>query len=243
VTVCPYIAMYKTDTFFNSSQEEVRLREKMRRKLDLGTRESDTVIDQMEEDMDLEVLEIKQKYELRLAEARDVGLRLKGENGIMKKKFNQLQKDIHEQKETILGLGDDKKQLRQTIGDLKKDLTGLRKELWDRDDTIGDKERRIYDLKKKTQELEKFKFVLDYKIKQLKKQIEPRELDVADMKTTIKQMDHELEKYHKSNAYLELSITDLKHKLVGVQKDEVKQVRPCAFPKSKHCFKDLKEVW
>jgi hypothetical protein len=56
-------------------------------------------------------------------------------------------------------------------------------------------------------------------------------------------MYHELEKYHKSNAYLELSITDLKHKLVGVQKDEVKQVQPCAFPKSKHCFKDLKEVW
>lgn len=208
-----------TEEFSAKLREEVRLRENMKRKLDLGTRESDTIITQMEEDMDLEILAIKEKYELRLAEERDIGLRLKGENGIMKKKFNQLQKDIHEGKEFILTLEGDKKQLRNSIQYLEKDITGLRKELWDRDDTIGDKERRIYDLKKKTQGLEKFKFVLDYKIKELKKQIEPRELDVAEMKKTIQKMDHELEKYHKSNAYLELAISDLKHKLVGVQKD------------------------
>ena len=48
-------------------------------------------------------------------------------------------------------------------------------------------------LEEEDEELEKFKFVLDYKIKELKKEIEPREQDVADMKHTIQSMDHELE--------------------------------------------------
>ena len=212
-----------TEEFSAKLREEVRLREKMQRNLDLGTKESDEIVRQMEEDADLEIQELKERYELRLAEERDVGLRLKGENGIMKKKFNQLQKDIHEQKDVISSLGDDKRALRNTIAELEKDVAGLRKELSDRDDTIGDKEKRIYDLKKKTQELEKFKFVLDYKIKELKKEIEPREQDVADMKHTIQSMDHELERYHKSNAHLDLTIQDLKHKLAGLQKDVVKQ--------------------
>ena len=39
-----------------------------------------------------------------------------GENGIMKKKFNALQKDIDDQKEEIKQLFEQKKELYQTIG-------------------------------------------------------------------------------------------------------------------------------
>ena len=49
---------------------------------------------QLEEDADREIDQQKGRYEARLAHEREVSLRLKGENGIMKKKFNVLQRDI-----------------------------------------------------------------------------------------------------------------------------------------------------
>ena len=180
--------------------------ERIQQNLQQSTKESDETKKQMEEDADLEIEDLKEKYETKLAAEREAALRLKGENGIMKKKFTLLQKDIHVQKDEIQSLFDDKKELYATIASLEKDIAGLKREIRERDDTISDKEKRIYDLKKKNQELEKFKFVLDYKIKELKKQIEPREVDIADMKETIQKMDHELERYHKNNVKLDLTI-------------------------------------
>eukprot|EP00495_Collosphaeridae_sp_1-RS-2012_P005192 TRINITY_DN45_c0_g2_i10.p2 TRINITY_DN45_c0_g2~~TRINITY_DN45_c0_g2_i10.p2 ORF type:complete len:67 (-),score=44.41 TRINITY_DN45_c0_g2_i10:2-202(-) len=42
---------------------------------------------QMEEDLDIEIEELKQKYESILSEEREATLRLKGENGVKKKKY------------------------------------------------------------------------------------------------------------------------------------------------------------
>ncbi|RQM17951.1 hypothetical protein B5M09_007464, partial [Aphanomyces astaci] len=142
-----------------------------------------------------------------------------GENGIMKKKFTALQKDIEDQKEEIRSLQEKGKELYENIKGLEKDIQGHKKEIREREETIQDKEKRIYDLKKKNQELEKFKFVLDYKIKELKRQIEPRENEIADMKLQIEEMDQELEHYHKSNAALDLMIGELTLKMDGMQKD------------------------
>jgi septal ring factor EnvC (AmiA/AmiB activator) len=111
---------------------------------------------------------------LQLAAEKEATLRLKGENGIMRKKFSALQKDIEDQREEIKGLLEKQQQLYEKIKGLEKDIQGHKKEINEREETIQDKEKRIYDLKKKNQELEKFKFVLDYKIKELKRQIEPR---------------------------------------------------------------------
>ena len=72
---------------------------------------------------------VKERYEQKLASEREVGLRLKGENGIMKKKFNNLQKDINEQKDEIQQLFDQKKDLYSTISSLEKDINGLKKEI------------------------------------------------------------------------------------------------------------------
>ena len=149
------------------------IRDRIQQNLQQSTKESDETKKQMEEDADLEIEDLKEKYELRLAAERESGLRLKGENGIMKKKFTLLQKDINVQKDEIQSLFDDKKELYATIASLEKDIAGLKREIRERDDTISDKEKRIYDLKKKNQELEKFKFVLDYKIKELKRDIGP----------------------------------------------------------------------
>ncbi len=53
------------------------------------------------------------RYEAKLTAERDMGLRLKGENGIMKKRFSALQKDIDEAREECKALFDQKKELYQ----------------------------------------------------------------------------------------------------------------------------------
>ena len=53
------------------------------------------------------------RYEGKLTAERDMGLRLKGENGIMKKRFSALQKDIDEAREECKALFDQKKELYQ----------------------------------------------------------------------------------------------------------------------------------
>ena len=208
-----------TEEYEGKIQEEQMNSQQVHQEKEENLREFEETKRQLEEDTDREIEELKERYEVKLAAEREIGLRLKGENGIMKKKFHALQKDIDDQKEEIKQLFEQKKELYQTISSLEKDINSLKKEIKERDETIGDKEKRIYDLKKKNQELEKFKFVLDYKIKELKKQIEPRELEISDMKEQIKEMDHELERYHKNNANLDLNISDLKLKLEGLQQE------------------------
>ncbi|KAJ3172248.1 Cilia- and flagella-associated protein 57 [Geranomyces variabilis] len=196
-----------------------------------------------EQDADTEILEIKHRYEKKLKEEREIGLRLKGENGIMRKKFNTLNSEIDAHKTEIGKMFNEEKKLHGVIKSLEKDILGLKKEILERDETIQDKEKRIYDLKKKNQELEKFKFVLDYKIKELKRQIEPREQDIQGMTHQIKEMDVELEHYHKANSNLELTIADLKLKLRAAEKEVAKEhARVKAFAATVKRFKvDLNE--
>ena len=86
-----------------------------------------------------EIEELKEKYESKLSTERESSLRLKGENGIMRKKFNALQKDIEAQKEEIKNLFEQKRELYATIASLEKDIASLKREIRERDETIGDK--------------------------------------------------------------------------------------------------------
>ncbi|XP_068949908.1 cilia- and flagella-associated protein 57-like [Petaurus breviceps papuanus] len=176
-------------------------------------REFEETKKQIEEDEDHEIQDIKTKYEKKLRDEKEANLRLKGETGIMRKKFSSLQKEIEERSSDIESLKGEQVKLQGVIKALEKDIQGLKREIQERDETIQDKERRIYELKKKNQELEKFKFVLDYKIKELKKQIEPRENEIKAMKEQIQEMEAELERFHKQNTQLELNITELWQKL------------------------------
>ncbi|XP_033738759.1 cilia- and flagella-associated protein 57-like [Pecten maximus] len=174
---------------------------------------------QIEEDADREILDIKNNYEIRLRAEKEDNIKLRGESGIMKKKFTSLQREIDDHKEEIKKFQAETQKQTNVIRNMEKDIMGLKKEIQERDDTIQDKEKRIYDLKKKNQELEKFKFVLDYKIKELKKQIEPRENDIKRMKDQIQEMESELERFHKQNTQLELSIKELTQKLRATDKE------------------------
>ncbi|KAG9393987.1 WD domain, G-beta repeat [Carpediemonas membranifera] len=208
-----------TSSYEEKVQELSLLLENALQKNDDLQREFDETRDQMEDDADTELDEMRRTYETQLDGEKDMTLRLKGENGVLRRRFTVLKNRIQEQDEQLEKKGQVQQDLLQKIEGHKKDKEGLRKEITERDETIADKERRIYDLKKKNQELEKFKFVLDYKIKELKKQIEPRELEIGSMHEQIREMDAELERFHKQNSRLELQITDLKLKIDALQRD------------------------
>jgi cilia- and flagella-associated protein 57 len=140
---------------------------------------------QNQNDIDTEILNATSRYEKRLRVEREEGSRLKGENGIMRKKFNTLNKDIEDNKSEIQRMKDNAKKLESVITNLEKEIQILRKEMSDRDEHIQDRERKVYDLKKRNQELEKYKFVLDFRIKELKEQVEPRETHIAEMSNQI----------------------------------------------------------
>ncbi|CAB1323901.1 unnamed protein product [Coregonus sp. 'balchen'] len=174
---------------------------------------------QMEEDGDREIQDIRIRYERWLKDERETNMRLKGDTGIMKKKFSSLQKNIDDRSVEKEKMKSEQQKLLAHQKCLEKDILALKKEIQERDETIQDKEKCIYDLKKKNQELEKFKFVLDYKIKELKKQIEPRENDIKEMKEQTHEMEQELDTFHKKNAQQELDIAELKLKLHTTDKE------------------------
>lgn len=60
----------------------------------------------MYEDFDKEIEDLKEREQRKLDQEKDTSLGLKGENGIMKKKFSQLRKDIQdkiEEKQEVRG--------------------------------------------------------------------------------------------------------------------------------------------
>ncbi|KAG3052853.1 Cilia- and flagella-associated protein 57 [Phytophthora cactorum] len=207
-----------TEDFEQRLNEDRQLRMQMEEEKDELGREYRETVAQVEADVDEEIEALKKKYEDKLQAEREATLRFKGENGIMKKKFSALQKDIEDQRDQIKLLLEKEKELIEAIKQLEKEIQALKREIRARDETIGEKEKRIYDLKKKNQELEKFKFVLDYKIKELKRAIEPRENEIADMKAQIKEMDQELELFHKSNAQLDVLIGEQRQRINSLQK-------------------------
>eukprot|EP00750_Incisomonas_marina_P005576 INCI14025.2.p1 GENE.INCI14025.2~~INCI14025.2.p1 ORF type:complete len:1177 (-),score=246.53 INCI14025.2:336-3866(-) len=178
---------------------------------------SDEWTRQLAEDIDSEIAEMTREYEKKLEAEREATLRFKGENGIMKKRFTALVKDIEDQKEEIKAMLEKEKKLFAHITEQGERIRAKKRVTRDKDETIALKEKEIYELKKKNQELEKFKFVLDYRIKELKKQIEPREREITEMKDNIKTIDAELEKYHSSNARLDATIGDLRQELDDCQ--------------------------
>ena len=199
--------------------ETVRsLRNRAEEELSLTRRTCVEEATQLNTDIDVEIEDLKRKYENMLDAERVATLRFKGENGLMRKKFSALNKDIEIQHEEIKAMLDKERKLHSHISVLKREIKGFREIVQERDVEIGKKEKLIYDMKKKNQELEKFKFVLDFKIKELKRQIEPRENEIKDLKDKIRGRDTELERYHNNNASLDKSIGELRLRLNTLQR-------------------------
>ena len=84
---------------------------------------------EIEEDVDQEMTEVKLKFERKLKDEHEFSLRLKGENGIMKKKFSSLQKEIEELKLEVNKKYSDEKKLHTAMKQYDKDIQGYKKEV------------------------------------------------------------------------------------------------------------------
>ena len=114
---------------------DAKLREKqsemeaLQKEMTTQLREFEETSKETEEDADAEIIELKHRYEKKLKEEKEIGLRLKGENGIMRKKFNTLQSEIDAHKTEISKMYAEEKKLHNVIKSLEKDIAGLKKEV------------------------------------------------------------------------------------------------------------------
>ena len=88
------------------------------------------MVRQNQEDIDKEIESLISKYEKKVKAEREEGARLKGENGIMRKKINTLNKDIEENKTEIARMAENEKKLQNVISGFEKDIQNLRKEVF-----------------------------------------------------------------------------------------------------------------
>ncbi|CAH2006904.1 unnamed protein product [Acanthoscelides obtectus] len=192
----------------------VELREK--------AKEHELIKQQIEDDADREICELKVAHEKELKEEQDLNIRLRGESAVVKKKFLAAQKDSEDLKHQVYSMEAEHIKFKNIIVGLERENVDNKKEIQERDQTIEEKEKRIFQLKGKNQELEKFKFILDFKIKELKSQIEPRERTIQEQITQINEMVRELENLQKVILNLDLQLAELREKL-SASNNEVKR--------------------
>ena len=188
------------------------------------TKAHELIKQQIEEDADREIYEMRTFHAKELKEEQDLNVKIRGETAIVKKKLISSQKEIDDLKSKVYNLDNEHTKLKKSIINLEKDIVDLKKEISERDATIQDKEKRIFDLKRKNQELEKFKFILDFKIKELKSQIEPRERMIQEQTEQINAMVKELENLQRVILSLDLQLHELREKLYASDMELKKQV-------------------
>ncbi|OEH79837.1 wd g-beta repeat-containing protein [Cyclospora cayetanensis] len=172
----------------------------------------------------MEIESLKEMYERRLAEENAEKVKLRGQAGIFRQRYEDAKEQAEQLREAARMKEERAARLKADVDKLVADRTALNQELQERDKTIGEKEQRIYDLKRQNQELEKFKFVLDYKINQLKAVIDPKTRDIQEMQAQIQAMDSELVEYHRQGkvSAMEMEQLKLKHKAL---RDEISAQR------------------
>ncbi|KAL8270976.1 hypothetical protein Esti_005097 [Eimeria stiedai] len=197
------------------AQEELQ---RLQEKKDLALKTHQELLQQVEEDADRQV-SLKEMYERRLADQNAEKVKLRGQAGVFRQRFEDAKEQAEQFREAARTKEERAARLKADVDKLLADRATLNHELQERDRTIGEKEQRIYDLKKKNQELEKFRFVLDYKVKQLKAMIDPKTRDVREMQSQIQAMDAELVEYHRQGklSAMELGQLKLKHKALREQ--------------------------
>lgn len=191
---------------------------------DEQVKEHELIKQQIEEDADREIFELKTTHENRLKEEEEANFRLKAEAGTAKKKLQASYKEIDELRLKVSLLITEHVKFKGIIVGLEKDIVDLKKEILERDSTIQDKEKRIFELKHNNQELQKFKFILEFKIKELNAQIEPRDRQIREQIAQINEMVNELENLQKIIATLELQLTELKEKLQATHSEVKREV-------------------
>uniref|UniRef100_A0A3Q1GAX6 Cilia and flagella associated protein 57 n=1 Tax=Acanthochromis polyacanthus TaxID=80966 RepID=A0A3Q1GAX6_9TELE len=147
------------------------------------------IIKQTEEDEEEMIRDIQIKYEKKLHTEKEINTNLKGENGIMNRKFYSLQRQIDDRCTDITKLKQERQRLLELIHSLESDIEDLKRQISGHERTGLDKvDNTISGLKKKNQELEKLKFVLEFQLSELKKQTEPQQDNIKEKRERIRQV-------------------------------------------------------
>ena len=93
------------------------------------TKEFNEVVNQTEYDTDIEIQNLERKYDAKLQKERDDYAKLKGENGIMNKKFTTLTKEIEDYKLDTQNLKENAYKLNSVVGRLESIRSELKKEV------------------------------------------------------------------------------------------------------------------
>lgn len=213
-----------TNNFLDQMKQKQEQLEELMERAQKTLKEHELIKQQIEDDADREIYEMKTAHEQELKEEQDANVRLRAETGIVNKKFIGAQKEIDDLKHTVFAMENEHVKFKGVIIELEKDISDLKKEIAERDNTIQDKERRIFELKSKNQELEKFKFILEFKIKELQSQIEPRERTIREQTEQINDMVRELENLQRIVINLDLQLAELREKLASADNELKKEV-------------------
>lgn len=94
-----------------------------------------------EADADTEILQVRHTFEKKLKDEKEIVMKLKGENGIMKKRFSTISSEIESHKTEISKLFNEEKKLYSIIKNLEKDIVGLKREVNVKEWMIGSRKR------------------------------------------------------------------------------------------------------
>ncbi len=181
---------------------------------------------------------------LSLLEERDNNVRLRGEAGILRKRFAGATKDGEENRGAIQRLGADNARLASAIRSLEKDISELKREVRGRDEAVAERERRIAELKRGGVELAKNRYVLEHKIEDLRSQIEPKDEAIADLRAQIEEMEDELNAVSRTQSDLESAVGESRSRAAAAAQELVAERKRAAKMTVMHSrlLKDVAEL-
>ncbi|XP_056119583.1 cilia- and flagella-associated protein 57 [Rhinichthys klamathensis goyatoka] len=188
-------------------------------------RELEEYIKQEEEDTDIEIHDIRMKYEQDLQKEKKANAMLKVELDTTTKSFHGLQMEIDNRNLEIEKLKQEVQKLQSVIKSLENDITGLKAAIRNKDGIMQDKEKSIYDLNKKNSTLNKALEVMKHRAEFMEEEIAPKENQIEELKEQMQEMEGELKEFHKTNTELELKIDELNLKLKTKDKEIHKEMK------------------
>jgi len=167
------------------------------------------------------IIILKERYESELRSERENALRLKGENGILRKKWSAMQKDVDEGKEEVSTLFASKEKLYLHISDLEREIGELQQGMEARNSAIGEREKRLEALKSQNEQLDTLRSELECRIAELEAHVEPREAEIAKLTIRNEEITAEADAVKKERQALKRSLTNLQLKLSAVQREAI----------------------
>ncbi|XP_047106933.1 cilia- and flagella-associated protein 57-like [Schistocerca piceifrons] len=176
--------------------------------------EHESIVTQLEDEVDANVINIKEHFENLLEEEKIASAELRREIVGTKNKFkSSVEKDVDEYRCQIQKMQNEQKTFKEMIELFEKDIVDIKTEIAERDISLAEKEKQLYTLTRDKQELEKINSILNYGIEELKNELPIKDNEIKSRMEQIRQGEVELEELQKNTTVLEQQIDELKKKL------------------------------